>query len=106
MIGVISYHLSTVVIDSPSTSWCTPAMTIFSPGFKPSEMRVCASPVGVLTVTCRLWTLLSSTTQTYILFPSLSPNTALSGMIVQLFCTNGPTSAVKRMPQVKPGFTA
>ncbi len=47
MIGVISYHLSTVVIDSPSTSWCTPAMTIFSPGFKPSEMRVCASPVGV-----------------------------------------------------------
>ncbi|EXY30002.1 hypothetical protein M080_7746, partial [Bacteroides fragilis str. 3397 T10] len=33
-------------------------MTIFSPGFKPSEMSACASPVGALTVTSRLWTLL------------------------------------------------
>ena len=31
---------------------------------------------------------------------------SISGTIVQLSCTNGPTSAVKRMLHVKPGFTA
>ena len=81
-------------------------MTICSPGFSPSDTSTCASPVGALTTILRLCTLLSSTTQTYMLFPSLSPKTALSGMIVQLSCTSGPTSAVKRMLQVKPGFTA